>query len=65
MPDMPEDLALAPSGEFEEICAYVNIGARSTDLAIGKSGEPRGVGFVRSIPLGGNHMTQAVFRACE
>ncbi|MFW5870832.1 MAG: type IV pilus assembly protein PilM [Candidatus Sumerlaeota bacterium] len=47
-------------GGFEEIRAYVHLGARSTDLAICKGGEVDIVGFTRSIPTGGNSFTKAI-----
>jgi len=56
------DLGGVPA--FEEVRAYVNIGARSTDVAVCKPGEGASVGFIRSIPLGGNHVTLAIQKAC-
>lgn len=50
--------------EFEEVFAYVNLGARCTDLAICKSGGSKVVGFTRSIPIGGTHVSSAIFKEC-
>jgi len=49
---------------FEEVRAYVNLGARSTDLAICRAGGAKIVGFVRPIPIGGNHISSEIFKAC-
>lgn len=61
--DFGEELDVEAGGEFEEIRAYVNVGARATDLAICRGGG--GVGFVRSIPIGGNQVTQGILKQCE
>jgi len=60
-----EEIEIAPGAAFEEVRAYVNIGARSTDLAICKSGGSKTAGFTRSIPLGGNQITGAILKACK
>ncbi|HNY27698.1 MAG TPA: pilus assembly protein PilM [Candidatus Sumerlaeota bacterium] len=49
---------------FDEVRAYVNLGARSTDLAICRAGGAKIVGFVRPIPIGGNHISSEIFKAC-
>ncbi len=49
---------------FDEVRAYVNLGARSTDLAICRAGGTKIVGFVRPIPIGGNHISSEIFKAC-
>jgi Tfp pilus assembly PilM family ATPase len=45
---------------FEEIQAYVNLGASLMDLAIPKAGNSRMIGFTRSVPLAGNEMDRAI-----
>ncbi|MBN1868871.1 pilus assembly protein PilM [Candidatus Sumerlaeota bacterium] len=60
-----EDLSLGIGDGFEEVRAYVNIGARSTDLAICKAGGAKAVGFTRSIPIGGRDITNAVLADCH
>jgi hypothetical protein len=45
---------------FEEIQAYVNLGASLMDLAIPKPGAQRMIGFTRSVPLAGNEMDRAI-----
>jgi type IV pilus assembly protein PilM len=50
---------------FEEVKGYINIGATSFDLAIGKSSAGGGtIGFVRTVPIGGNEMNNAIMRNC-
>lgn len=58
-----EDLELGAGG-FEEIRAYVNIGARTTDLAICKANS-KNVGFTRSIPIGGIQITKSILNVCQ
>jgi hypothetical protein len=50
---------------LEEVRAYVNIGARTTDLAISQAAGRKTVGFTRSIPIGSSHMTAAILRNCQ
>lgn len=45
---------------FEEIQAYVNLGASMMDLAIPKPGMARMIGFTRSVPLAGNEMDRVI-----
>ncbi|HUT24541.1 MAG TPA: pilus assembly protein PilM [Sumerlaeia bacterium] len=59
-----EDFAVGGATAFEEVRAYVNLGARSTDLAIAKAERGRCVGFTRSVPLGGAHITNAILKEC-
>lgn len=54
-----EDVPLEDLG-FEEIQAYVNLGASLMDLAISKPGAARMIGFTRSVPLAGNEMDRAI-----
>lgn len=49
---------------YEEVKAYINIGASTMDLAIGRTGPSRLIGFARSIPLAGNHLTRAIMERC-
>jgi Tfp pilus assembly PilM family ATPase/Tfp pilus assembly protein PilN len=57
--DETTDMALDDMS-FEEIQAYVNLGASLMDLAIPKPGTSRMIGFTRSVPLAGNDMDRAV-----
>lgn len=51
---------------FEEVKGFVNIGATSLDLAIGKTSDfGSNIGFVRTVPHGGNEMTNAIMRTCQ
>ncbi|MFP4379751.1 MAG: type IV pilus assembly protein PilM [Candidatus Sumerlaeia bacterium] len=62
--EVSDDVDIISGGGFEEIRAYVNVGARSTDIAICKSGKYKdAVGFTRSIPLGGNHISSAIMKS--
>lgn len=47
-----------PDDYFEEVRAYVNIGAQMFDLAIGRLGKVRRFGFSRSVPWAGNELTR-------
>lgn len=50
--------------QFEEVKGLINFGATSYDLAIGRSGKGEAsVGFIRTVPRGGNEMTQAIMRS--
>ena len=60
-----DDLALGTPAIFEEIRAYINIGARMTDLAITQAGGGKSAGFTRSIPIGGNHISAAILKNCQ
>lgn len=59
-----DDLQIGADTGFEEVRAYVNIGARATDMAICKGGGARNVGFTRTIPIGGDHVTLAILKQC-
>ena len=48
------------SDAFEEVRAYVNIGATMFDLAIGRLGERRLLGFTRSVPWAGNELSRVL-----
>lgn len=63
LPDLPDELAGLAEGGLDEVRAYVNIGARTTDIAICKGGAEDAVGFTRTIPVGGNQITTAIMRA--
>ncbi|KPL12253.1 hypothetical protein AMJ85_01435 [candidate division BRC1 bacterium SM23_51] len=52
------------SSEIEEVKAYVNIGASTIDLAIGRSGGAKLIGFARSVPLAGNQLTRMIQERC-
>lgn len=54
-----EEVVAAQQG-FEEIPAFVNLGASLMDLAIPKPGASRMIGFTRSVPLAGNEMDRVV-----
>jgi Tfp pilus assembly PilM family ATPase len=67
-PDKPAEEAPvheAPSSyAADEVRAYVNIGASTMDLAIGRAGESRIIGFARSIPVAGHQMTRSIQERC-
>lgn len=46
--------------DFEEIPAYVHIGAHLMDLAVPRAGASHMIGFARSVPLAGNDMDRAI-----
>ena len=50
----------ASSAFFEEVKAYVNIGASTFDLAIGRLGQQAMLGFTRSVPWAGNELTRSL-----
>lgn len=54
-----EEVPLEEMG-FEEVRAYVNLGASLMDLAIPKPGSSRMIGFTRSVPLAGNEMDRLI-----
>lgn len=45
---------------FEEVRAFVNIGAQTFDLAIARLGKYRLLGFTRSVPWGGLELTRSL-----
>ncbi len=49
-----------PVDAFEEVRAYVNIGASTFDLTIGRLGTHRLLGFTRSVGWAGNELTRAL-----
>lgn len=50
---------------IEEVRGYINLGATSYDLAIGRStGSAGSIGFIRTVPTGGNEMSKAIMRQC-
>lgn len=49
--DLPEDI-------YEEVKAYINIGAQTFDLAIARHGRHKMLGFTRSVPWAGNELTR-------
>lgn len=52
---------LAPEEDvYEEVRAYVNIGAQTFDLAIARLGRHKMVGFTRSVPYAGNELTRTL-----
>jgi len=55
---VPEEPVGMP--EIEEIKAYLNIGASTMDLAIGRGGGSQLIGFARSIPIAGNQLTRII-----
>lgn len=57
---MADDEAPMDEMGFEEMRAYVNLGAALMDLAIPKPGSARMIGFTRSVPLAGNEMDRAI-----
>ena len=55
-----DELESAESMDFEEIEAYVNMGASLMDLSIPRPGGVPLVGFTRSVPLAGNQMDRVI-----
>jgi len=56
--------AVATLSPPEEVKAFVNIGAATMDLAIGRTGESRILGFARSIPMAGHQLTRIIQERC-
>ena len=56
----PGGIEETPALAFEEVKAYLNIGASTMDLAIGRTGVSHLIGFSRSIPLAGNQLTRVI-----
>ncbi len=67
MPTIQEDAEFGDEEfSFEEVKAYINIGATCVDLAVGQSGWAGLIPFNRTImPHGGNRMTEAIQKACD
>lgn len=57
--EVDEEAPLEAMG-FEEIQAYINLGASLMDLAIPKPGPERMIGFPRTVPLAGNEMDRVI-----
>jgi Tfp pilus assembly PilM family ATPase len=55
---------LVPVGPAEEVKAFVNVGASTMDLAIGRTGGARVIGFARSIPVAGHQITRMIQERC-
>lgn len=49
--DLPEDF-------YEEVKAYINVGAQTFDLAIARHGKRKMLGFTRSVPWAGNELNR-------
>jgi len=60
----PEEEAPAEFA-YEEVRGYINLGATTMDLAVGRGRVGEMVLFNRTIPLGGNEMTKAIQRRCS
>ena len=54
-----DDLAGMPD-MYEEVRAYVNIGAQTFDLAIARLGQRKTLGFTRSVPWAGNELSRSL-----
>lgn len=64
-PELPEVALEEPTLEgeeevFEEVRAFVNIGAQTFDLAIARLGKYRLLGFTRSVPWAGYELTRTL-----
>lgn len=60
---LPEIALEEPPSEeevFEEVRAYINVGAQTFDLAIARLGKYRLLGFTRSVPWGGVELTRTL-----
>jgi type IV pilus assembly protein PilM len=66
IPEIEDEEGVEGLGEeidlFEEVKAYVNLGATMMDLSIGRQGGQGRVGFCRSIPHAGNELTRTIQR---
>jgi type IV pilus assembly protein PilM len=50
---------------YEEVKAYVHVGAGAVDLAIARHGKQVLLGFTRSVPMAGNEITRAIQDKCR
>lgn len=50
---------------YEEVKAYVHVGASAVDLAIARLGKQVLLGFTRSVPMAGNEITRAIQEKCR
>lgn len=50
---------------YEEVKAYVHVGAGAVDLAIARLGKQVLLGFTRSVPMAGNEITRAIQEKCR
>lgn len=69
-PEVPETGGENGEGEpevpvYEEVKAYVHIGASAMDLAIARLGKAVFLGFTRSIPTAGNEITRSIQEKCR
>jgi Tfp pilus assembly PilM family ATPase len=61
--ERPVDLEspeMAMEDVYEEVRAYVNVGAQTFDLAIARLGKHKMLGFTRSVPWAGNELTRSL-----
>jgi Tfp pilus assembly PilM family ATPase/Tfp pilus assembly protein PilN len=57
----PEEAEEKPEvSAYEEVKAYVNIGASMLDLSIARLGKTPTLGFTRSVPVAGNEITRCI-----
>lgn len=68
-PEAEAEEAPVDAFPFEEVKAYVNLGAGTCDLAIGRlvhgAKANATIAFSRTIPMGGDEMTRAIMRTCN
>jgi Tfp pilus assembly PilM family ATPase len=55
---LEEDDELPEKDVYEEVKAFINIGAQTFDLAIARLSQPPQLGFVRSVATAGNDLTR-------
>jgi type IV pilus assembly protein PilM len=58
----------APPAEeepYEEVKAFVNVGATALDLSIARLGKQKFLSFTRSVPIAGNDVTRAIQEKCS
>ncbi|MCX7625228.1 MAG: pilus assembly protein PilM [Candidatus Sumerlaeaceae bacterium] len=60
LPEVALDESPAEEEIFEEVRAYINIGAQTFDLAIARLGKYHLLGFTRSVPWGGMELTRTL-----
>lgn len=58
--ELPDESEYEGEFAFEEVNAYLNIGANNLDLTVLRQGKGHHLGFTRSVPLAGNEITRAI-----
>jgi type IV pilus assembly protein PilM len=61
----PEEAPGPEEETYEEVKAFVNIGATTLDLSIARLGAQQALSFSRSVPIAGNDITRAIQEKCS